>query len=49
MIASTDYKEKKKHDYMNSFQTRFAQTFYKLQAIIIWETKYPVLLLLNWK
>ena len=36
MIASTDYKEKKKkQDYMNSFQTRFAQTFYKLQVIII--------------
>ena len=45
MMASTDYKEKKKQDYMNSFQTRFVKTFYKLQAIIIWETKYLVLLL----
>ena len=45
MMASTDYKEKKKQDYMNSFQTRFTQTFYKLQVIIIRETKYLVLLL----
>ena len=49
MIASTDYKEKKKQDYMNSFQTRFAQTFYKITGYYYMRDKIPSFIIIKLK